>query len=515
MKKLGLALLSVLLLSACGNASASASSDSASATAAVQTVSAAAEVPDTVRTVMGSEPDSLDPFQSAASDTEAVMLNVFDGLVRFDSEGKIIPGIAESWDISEDGLTYTFHLRNDVKFHNGNACTSKDVLYTYQKLSGMNSGGEAISSKFSTITDLEAPDDKTVVMTISQRNASFLELCKIAVVPADYTDQASAPIGAGPYKFVEYIPGQKIVLERFDDYYDKDRMPRIRNVEVYIMTDSSSIVQALQSGQIDYASVGGKNADVLKDQFDIYSNPQNMVCLLALNNSVAPLDSKLVRQAITCAINKQDIINGAFDGYGTELYTNFSPVMAFYYNDQLSGIYSYDVDHAKELLKEAGYENGFDLTITVPGNYQNHVDTAAIIKEELKEIGINVEINQVEWGTWLEDVYKGADYEATVIGLTGKLDPNDVLGRYASDYSRNFFRYSNPDYDAIIKEALEETDEDKRAELYKEAQKILTEDAAAVWTTDPNNVVACRKDLKGYTAYPISFMDFSSLYYEE
>jgi peptide/nickel transport system substrate-binding protein len=173
------------------------------------------------------------------------------------------------------------------------------------------------------------------------------------------------------------------------------------------------------------------------------------------------------------------------------------------------------VDHAKELLKEAGYENGFDLTITVPGNYQNHVDTAAIIKEELKEIGINVEINQVEWGTWLEDVYKGADYEATVIGLTGKLDPNDVLGRYASDYSRNFFRYSNPDYDAIIKEALEETDEDKRAELYKEAQKILTEDAAAVWTTDPNNVVACRKDLKGYTAYPISFMDFSSLYYEE
>ncbi len=468
-----------------------------------------------VRTRTGAEPDSLDPFQSAASDTEAIMHNVFEGLVLYDETGAIIPGLAESWEISEDGLTYTFHLRDDVNFHNGQHMTADDVIYTYQQLSGLESGGEAISSKFTDITNLEAPDEYTVVITLGAVNASFLQLTKVAVVPKDYTDQATAPIGTGPFKFVEYTPGQRIVLEKNEDYYEESRMPQIDRAEIYIMTDESAVVQALQSGELDFAGVSGDNAMILEGQFDIYSNPQNMVQIFALNNEVEPFDDVRVRQAISCAVNKQEIIDGAFDGYATELYSNFSPVMGFYYNDELTDVYTYDVARAQELLNEAGYGDGFDMTITVPANYQAHIDTAQIIAEQLKAVNINAEIELIEWGAWLEDVYGNAQYQTTIVGLTGKLDPNDVLVRYTSDYSRNFFRYNNPEYDELIEKAMTETDENVRAQYYKECQRILTEDAAAVWTCDPNIIVACRPDLKGYTAYPVTFTDLSKLYYEE
>lgn len=513
MKKFLVGLLCTMMLAGCGTASSSTAS--AGASSGADTAGGAASAPTVVRTAVSSEPDSLDPFKSAASDTEAIMHNVFDGLVLYDETGAIIPGLAESWEISEDGLTYTYHLVQNAEFHNGQPVTSKDCVYTYNQLSGLIGGGEAISSKFNGIVSLDAPDDYTFVITLDKPNASFLELTKFPILPEGYTDQASNPIGAGPYKFKEYTPGQRIVLERNDDYYNKDRMPKIETVEVYIMTDDSTIVQALKSNQLDYAGVMGEDVDVLQNDFDIYQNPQNMVCLLALNNSVEPLNNKEVRQAITYAINKQDIIDGAFGGFGTPLYTNFSPVMAAYYNQDVEKGYEYNADKAKELMKDAGYENGFTMTLTVPSNYQNHVNTAQIIKEELKAINIDVEINPVEWAVWLDDVYTNAKYESTVIGLTGKLDPSDVLGRYASDYPKNFFKYSNPDYDKLVAEAQVETDEAKRAELYKQCQQILTDDAAAVWTCDPNLITACRKDLKGFKAYPVTFKDFSSLYYEE
>ena len=214
------------------------------------------------------------------------------------------------------------------------------------------------------------------------------------------------------------------------------------------------------------------------------------------------------------AINRDEIIQGAFDGYGTPLYTGFSPVMGFYYNDALENYYPYDVERAKALLAEAGYPDGFAVTITVPSNYQPHIDTAQIISEQLKKVGVKAEIKLVEWGAWLEDVYSNAEYQTTVVGLAGKLDPYDILLRYTTTYRRNFVRYSNTEYDEIIKEAADENDQEKRAELYKEAEKLLTEDAVSVFTLDPNLVVASRRDLKGYTPYPVNFMDLTKLHYE-
>lgn len=472
----------------------------------------AEEAPVVVRTNIGSEPDNLDPWLSAATDTEAIFHNVFDGLVLFDEQGAIIPGLAESWEISDDGLTYTFHLRDDVTFHNGKKMTSADVIYTYESLSGLN-GEKALSSKFSTITDLEAPDDYTVIMTLSNANTAFLQFTKIAVLPEGYDEQSTAPVGAGPFAFVEYVPGQKVVLEKYEDYYEESRMPQIDRAEIYIMTDESAVVNALESGQLDMASVTAENAEFLNGEYEILNAPQNMVQIWALNNSIEPFNDERVRQAFNLVIDKQQVIDGVFGGYATELYSNFSPVMAVYYNDELTDVYPHDVERAKELMAEAGYEDGFDITITVPSNYQKHINTAQILIEQLKEINVNATMQLVEWAAWLEDVYTNAQYETTIIGLTGKLDPNDVLGRYSSTYAKNFFKYSNPEYDELITEALTASEED-RVTIYKECQRILTEDAAAVWICDPNLVVAVRPDLEGYTFYPVGFIDFSKLYYE-
>ena len=468
-----------------------------------------------VRINMESEPDNLDPWLSAASDTEAVFHNVFEGLVLFDETGALIPGLAESWDISDDGLTYTFHLRDDVTFHNGKAFSAEDVVYTYESLSGLG-GEEALSSKFKNLTSVEAVDvdDYTVTMTLAEADAAFLQYTRVAVLPKGYEDQSSAPVGTGPFVFEKYVPGQMVVLEKNEDYYDESRMPKIDEAQIYIMGDDSAVLTALQSGQLDAGIVYADSADYLTGDFTVNSSPQNMVQLFALNNSATPFDDVRVRQAFEYAVNKDQIIDGVFAGYATELYSNFSPVMSYFYNDELEDVYTYDVDKAKELMAEAGYEDGFDITITVPSNYQKHIDTAQVIAQQLKQINVNATIEPVEWGQWLEQVYTNADYQTTVVGLTGKLDPNDILGRYVSDYAKNFMKYNNPDYDKLIEEAKTASDEE-RVELFKECQKMLTDDAAAVWICDPNAIAVTRSDLKGYTFYPVSFIDLSKLYYEE
>lgn len=512
MKKSLKTVLLCLCLTAMSGCAGSSAATTAAASASTEASAAATDVPTIVRTSISSEPDSLDPWQSAATDTEAVFLNVFEGLLSFDTNGSLQPGLAESYEISEDGLTYTFHLWQNVTFHNGKSFTSADVLYTYNNLTGMN-GEKAVSSKFDDIASIAAPDDYTFVITLKQPSAAFLSLNIVPILPEGYDNQAVSPVGTGPYKFQEYIPGQKIVLVKNEDYYNEDKMASIDTAEIYIMTDSSAVVSALQSGQLDFASISAEDASILQDDFTISSNPQNMVQVFALNNSVAPLDDVRVRQAINYAVDKQEIVDGAFDGYATILYSNFSPVMQEYYNDELSDVYPHDVEKARELLKEAGYENGFTLTIRVPANYTKHVTTAEIIKEQLAEVGITVEIDAIEWATWLDEVYTNAQYEGTIIGLTGKLDPSSVLGRYASDYPKNFFRFSNAEYDEKVAAAALEMDQAKRIQLYKDCQAILTEQAAAVYICDPNSIVAIRKDLQGYQAYPIGFIDLAHLYY--
>ena len=267
---------------------------------------------------------------------------------------------------------------------------------------------------------------------------------------------------------------------------------------------------ALKSGDLDIASVDARNFSSLGKDFTSVEGPQNMVQIFALNNSVEPLNKKEVRQAINYAVNKEEIIQTVMEGHGTQLESFLSPSMKNYYNDDIKG-YDTNIGKAKELLAEAGYPTGFTMTLTVPSNYQTHIDTAQILKSQLEKIGVTVEIQLVEWAQWLENVYNNAQYESTVIGHSGKLDPQDFLNRFTTTYEKNYFKYSNEEYDAKIAEAASVTDETKRAEIYKECQQKLADDAASVFIQDPSINYAVRNTITGMQIYPVTFFDMGSL----
>lgn len=253
--------------------------------------------------------------------------------------------------------------------------------------------------------------------------------------------------------------------------------------------------------------VDSKRVNELKN-FKTVSGAQNTVQLLALNNKFEPFSHKEVREAINLAVDKDAIIKNVMGGLGIKLETNMSPIMKKYCIENIGE--TRDVEKAKELLAKAGYSD-LTFTVRVPSNYIMHVNTAQVIAEQLKEVGVTMNIETVEWATWLSDVYGGRKHEATIVGLTGKLDPYSILRRYVSDYPKNFYNYSNPEYDKLIAEAKLSPDENKRIENYKRAQEILRENNVAVYIMDPELITAMDKNIEGFVYYPLSFINFAKL----
>lgn len=460
------------------------------------------------------DPDFLDPHRAAASGTYEMMFNVFEGLLKPDSKGNVIPAIAESYSISPDGLVYTFKLREGVKFHNGKEVTMNDVLYSLNRLKGSDEV-RGLSSDFEKfVSKIEAISDRTVEITLNTLNTDFLDKFINAIIPADNPDHERNPIGTGPFKFVAYQPGQRVVIAKFNEYWNPD-LPLVDEVEFRIIPDNQAALMSFMAGEVQMLPrLDAIQADILMGKYNLISAEQNMVQLMAMNLAREPFDDLKVRQAINLAIDKEEIIEIVANGYGTALGSNMSPIMERYYQEGLEDYYKTDVVAAKSLLAQAGYPEGFKTKITVPSNYQFHVDTAQVIVEQLKKVGITAEIELIEWSIWLDRVYTGRDYEMTIVGLTGKLSAYDILKRYLSDYPRNFYNYFNPRYDELVNSAIKQTDIDKKAALFKQAQVLLTEEAVAVYIMDPNFIVALAPNLFGYNVYPLYVQDMSTLYYK-
>ncbi len=469
------------------------------------------QVKDRIVVVIPQDPDYLDPHKAAASGTEEVMFNVFEGLVKSDAKGKLMPAVAQSYSVSDDGLTYSFVLRQGILFHNGSPVTIADVEYSYLRLRG-DITGEALSSGFEGVA-INVVDAQTIEFMLPEVNASFIGYLTEAVIPQSLTEEDlnQAPIGTGPYKFVEYLPSQRIVLEKFADYWQPD-LASIKEVEFRIFADNQTALMSLQAGEVDvYPRIPTESLDMIPDNYYFVEGPQNMVQIMAMNNDDEIFKDLRVRQAINYAVDVDEVINAVADGRGVKLGSNMSPAMGQYFQDGLQDTYNLNIEKAQQLLKEAGYENGLELTITVPSNYQFHVDTAQVIAQQLSAVNINATIEQVEWSIWLDDVYTNRNYQMTIIGLTGKLDPHPILNRYASDYPRNFFNYANDAYDQLMKDALVATDQDNRAAIYREAQTILAQDVPCVYIMDPNYIVALNGNLVGYQLYPIYVQDIATL----
>ena len=453
--------------------------------------------------------DSLDPHKMTAAGTREILFNVFEGLVKPDPNGNLIPAVASDYTIADTGDTFTFTLRKGVKFHDGSTVTVGDVVYSISRVAGLETG-EPLIAAFKAVKSVEAPDDHTVVIQTAEPYLEFLSYLTAAIIP-EGSDPADGLVGTGPYKFVSRAAQENIILARFDDYWGEKA--NIANVTFKIIENADMLVMSLKSGAIDLCAhlTSTQTAELGKD-FTVAEGSMNIVQAMYLNNAYGPLQDVRVRQALCYAVDRQAILDLVSDGKGSILGSSMYPAFGKYYND-LSNYYTQDIEKAKSLLAEAGYPNGFDLTITAPANYQIHVDTAQVIAEQLKAIGVNCSIDTVEWSTWLEKVYQNRDYEATVVGFdtSSAMTAQSLLARFESTSGKNVCNFSFPEYDKVYADAIAATDEGVQIACYKECQEALCQQAAAVYIQDPCDLVAMRSGISGYTFYPIYVMDLSKL----
>lgn len=455
---------------------------------------------------------SLDPHVDTDAGTRDVVFNLYEGLVKPTSDGGFIAAVASDYTISDDAKTYTFTLRDGITFHDGTPVTIEDVKYSIDRYAEIQ--GE--SSAFSSLVDsVEVQDDKTLVVNLKESYSEFLPMMTIAIIPQSNEDPVGNPIGTGPFKYVSYTPGQNLELEKYDGYW-QEGVPSLDSVEFKFIADVDTAFVELQAGTIDILKyLTSAQAETLGDDYNIVQGSMNLVHAMYLNSAYEPLSKTEVRQALYYAVDRDAINNFIFGGKSHIIGSHMIPAMSKYYEPEAETVYSYDPEKAKELLADAGYADGFDLEITVPSSYSQHVDSAQIIADELSQVGINVTLNQVEWSTWLQDVYKGGNFQATVIGFDGTLAPSDWLKKYVTDDAKNFMHYSNTEYDDVFNTAYTTVDDDVKVENYKKAQMILAEDAAAVYIEDPANLVAVSKKFGGYTFYPTAAEDMSLLYQVE
>lgn len=461
------------------------------------------------------DPDYLDPHKATAAATREMMFNVFEGLYKPAPNGDLVPAIADSYEVSQDGTVYTFHLRAGVQFHNGNPVTVEDVLYSFQRIQDPvtnNPSGKTFANVL-----VEKVDDQHVRFTLPAANPAFLanlSNMNAAIIPAGSEDINQNPVGTGPFQFVEYIPEQYIQLKKNEHYWQAG-IPYLDQVEFRFQPDVDAALIAFQAGEYQiYPRVNNDSVDMLKQQaaFKVIAEPQRLVQLLALNNERTPFQDIRVRQALNYAVDRDALIEAVAYGYGSKIASSMSPAMENWYIDA-NVLYPHDLEKARQLLEEAGYGNGFSATISVPSNYDFHVKTAEVIAQQLKPLKINLKIEKVEWGVWLDRIYTNRDYEMTIIGFEGKLDPSMTLDRYTSDYARNFMNYKSVRYDEAFQKAASALNMEERHKLYQDVQMILAEDAASVFLMDPDFLVAMTADLDGFQTYTTYVLDMSTVHY--
>ena len=399
-------------------------------------------------------------------------------------------------------------------FHNGQSCTTDDVIYSFETCAA-TSVTSAVVTALSAITDISAQGN-TITITLSAPNPDFISyVSSVYIMPKGYTEQSTAPVGTGPFRFVSRSVQENFILERNQDYYGEGA--KLDKVTYKIYEDNNALSTALNSGALDLvAHLTIDQVNNLSNGYEVLEGTMNLVQALYLNNAVEPFDNELVRQALCYAVDVDSMLELTADGHGTKVGSSMYPAFGKYFDPQLAEAYPYDVEKAKELLKKAGYENGFSFTITVPSNYQPHVDTAVVLVEQLKAVGIDAQIQQVEWNTWLTDVYGNRDFQSTVCGFDAStLNASAMLARWVSDNDENMINYNNPLYDETFAQAQSSTDEAEQTALYKQCLEILSDTAANVYLQDLADFVAINPQLQGFTFYPLYVIDMSCLYFAD
>lgn len=476
----------------------------------------------------GGDSTALDPITTTEGETFRVTKNIFETLLNYGEQDTTIqPGLAKEWEVSDDGLTYTFQLEEGVKFHDGTDFNAEAVVYNFERW--MNGDAEEFpyytmfggykGDEGHVIESVEATGEYEVVFTLKRPQAPFLKnlaMSPFGIASPSALDEMGAeefnqnPVGTGPFKFVEWAREERIVLEKFNDYW-KDGLPKLEEVVYTVIPDNSARLNALKTGEVDL--IDGLNpSDIQQVEDDsnlqVIERPSMNVGYLGMTvNRDNPLSNKTVRQALSHAVPKQEIIDAFYAGYAEPAKTVMPPSIQGY-NDEIED-YEYDPEKAKELLAEAGYEDGFEFDLwymPVPRPYIPEGEKIAeVIQQSFAEIGVTANLQTVDWATYIEDAAAG-EFDAFLLGWTGDNGDADnfiyTLLDKDSIGSNNNTHYANDELHDILIEAQTITDQEQRNELYKKAQEIIHEDAPWIPLVHSTPVVAAKSSVTGYVPHP-------------
>ena len=483
----------------------------------------------------GGDSTSLDFASVSDGESSRVTKNIFESLLEYDRDSfEVVPGLAHDWEISDDGLRYTFYLEEGVTFHDGTDFNAEAVKINFERWSDpeheyafLDEGyvyplyetmfGGYKGDEGHVIEEINVLGDYEIEFVLNQPLGSFLQnvamhyfaITSPAALEQYGPDIGENPVGTGPFKFVSWTKDDTIVLEKFEDYR-KEGLPKLDRVIYQVIPDNAARLIALRSGEVDI--IDDVNPDdaagiEAEEGLELYVRGENNVGFLGFNVEKEPLDNKLVRQAINHAIDTQSVVDALYAGYATPS-VNLIPPNYLGHNDELEG-YAYDPQTAKDLLAEAGYEDGFEIDLWVMPVSRPYMPdpekVAEIVQHNLAEIGVTTNIVREEWAPYLERTSNG-EHELFLLGWSGSNgDPDYFFGSLLHGDSiggENRTYWENEEVNDLLDRAQLSADQDERAQLYKEAQVIIHEEAPMVNLVHSTPLVAARSEVKNFIAHP-------------
>lgn len=459
------------------------------------------------------EPPHLDPTSAAAGAIDDVLYsNVFEGLTRFGSDGSVNPGLAKSWEISEDGLIYTFQLQEGVTFHDGTRMDGEDVKFSLDRARAEDSAN-AQKGLFKNIANVEVVDPLKVKVTLNTPTGNFLFNMAwgdaVIVAPESIAGIKQKPIGTGAFKFEKWVQGDSIKLVKYKKYWGKGA--KLNEVTFKFISDPTAAFAAMMAEDIDVfqrfpapENLPQFDAD---PRFTVLVGSTEGETILSTNNKLPPLDNVKVRKAIAHAIDRQAILDGAMFGYGTPIGSHFAPHNPAYVD--LTGNSAYDPEKAKALLDEAGLADGFKTTLKLPPpSYARR--GGEIVAAQLRAVGIETEISNLEWAQWLEQVFRGKDYGLTIVSHSEPMD----IGIYANP--EYYFQYDNPNFQKLMDDLNVTTGGEARTEILRAAQEMISNDYVNGYLFQlASTTVANAKVVGIWKDAPTQAADMTAVYWRE
>lgn len=453
----------------------------------------------------------FDPHFTSAYSSSLVIEQMYNGLLYLDANLKVQGDLAEKWEVSADGLTYTFSLIKGVKFHNGREMKAADVKYSLDRARDTKSPRAYLLEP---VKSVDVADDYTVKVVLSKPFAPLLTNLAgtgLAIVPQETVekngDLNKVVDGTGPFKLKEYVPGQVIRLEKNPDYFRKGQ-PHLDGIELRPMADETARLTAVRTGELDMIlEVPQKDVATLKGDstVKVVGGPGTWYDYIGINTAKKPFDDPRVRQAMAWAVDRKAIVDVALFGEGTPIKSGPMPPAHWAYLDQ--EIYKRDLTKAKQLLAEAGYPNGFKASIKVGAEYKSQVAVAQVIQSQLKEVGIEIEVKPQEWGLFIDEVTNKKDFDLTILGWLGASDPDGFMfAQFHTGEKWNFYGYSDKQTDDLLEKGRTTLDEGQRKQIYADAQRRVAEQAPYVFLHINNQYEAHRPNVQGYVHMPTASM---------